>query len=505
MKRGAEKQRSMLHTLKARFLGSVALAALIFCAAMILLNLLFFHDYYLSQKKNTLINTYHEINTSLTDSGSIQEDELASIETVNNIRISIINSYGQYLYDTMFNHDRSNNGMFMGDLFGNQTYVFDKTELEQNGYTISQQDNDSGDTDYLALLGKLDNGGKILLRIPTAALRENQSVNFIFLLISGLAALLACLIAGYFIGAHFTRPVTEMTEVANAVAQLDFSKRCTESRNDELGELGHSINQMSEYLQHSIEELQRINAQLHTEIDKKQQIDDMRREFIINVSHDLKTPIALIQGYAEGLRIGINESEEDKNYYCDIIMDEAKRMNQLVLQLLELSRIEMGNTLPEPTDFEAYELAEIVCTKTQVMWQSKNLHIDLSGVGEQILHADYDMMERVLMNYVTNAIDHTPEGGCIRISSEEDSKHTIVRVFNQGQHLNPDEMDKIWDKFYKLDKSRTRVSGGGSGIGLSIVRVIMDAHHGGCGVRNVEDGVEFYITLPKETTQNSEI
>ena len=173
-------------------------------------------------------------------------------------------------------------------------------------------------------------------------------------------------------------------------------------------------------------------------------------------------------------------------------------MNALVLQLLEMSRIEMGNTVPEYTSFDAYELAESVVSKTEVMWQEKQLHMDLSGIGEQQLFADYHMMERVLMNYVTNAIDHTPNNGTIRILTAEDSNYIIMTVFNEGSLLDPSEMDKIWDKFYKLDKARTRVSGGGSGIGLSIVRVIMQAHSGGCGVRNAENGVEFYFTLPKK-------
>ena len=254
---------------------------------------------------------------------------------------------------------------------------------------------------------------------------------------------------------------------------------------------------MSQDLESSIHELQQMNEQLQREIEEKQRIDDMRKEFIINISHDLKTPIALIQGYAEGLRVGISDSEEAKNEYCDIIIDEAKRMNHLVRQLLDLSKIELGNTVPNKTAFDAYELAEAVVEKTQVMWQEKQLHVDVSGVGNEMLYADYDMLERAVMNYMTNAIDHTPTGGHIRIQTAEDAKHIVLTVENEGSQLAQEEMDKIWDKFYKLDKSRTRVSGGGSGIGLSIVRAIMHAHNGGCGVRNVERGVAFYLTLPK--------
>lgn len=487
------------HSLRFRFFQSVALAAAVFVGVMILLNVLFFQSYYLLQKKNSLIYAYHSINEQYNGDISILEDNLKQMENSKNIRISVISPYGTYLYDTIFTHDRSaafwNSVMQMP--FGDTLYFYDSDELQRKGYTFSTLKDTDGSTAYVALIGILNTGDTVLLRVPTAALRENQSFNFVFLIISGLVALLACLIAGFFIGGHFTRPVIQMTAVANSVAKLDFSQKYTGKDTDELGELGHSINQMSDYLESAIHDMQQMNQQLQTEIEEKQRIDDMRKEFIINVSHDLKTPIALIQGYAEGLRVGINESEEDKNYYCDIIIDEAKRMNHLVRQLLDLSRLELGNIVPNKTDFEAYELAEAVVSKTQVMWQEKNLHIDLSQVGSQVLHADYDMMERALLNYMTNAIDHTPAGGHIYLSSEQDTQHNIIRVRNEGSQLAPEELDKIWDKFYKLDKSRTRVSGGGSGIGLSIVRAILTAHGGGCGVRNTQDGVEFYLSLPK--------
>ncbi|HBI64201.1 MAG TPA: hypothetical protein DDX51_03685 [Clostridiales bacterium] len=497
----ARAKRRCFHSLRFRFFASVALAAAVFVIVMIVLNLLFFHSYYLLQKKNRLTYVYNRINEQYNGDISILDEKIKQLENRDNIRISIVNDYGEYIYDTIFARDRSFGwyNALTQNPFGKTLYVYDSNELEQKGYTFSTLNDPDGSTAYLALLGRLDTGDMLLLRIPTAALRENQSLNFVFLMISGLISLSACLLAGYFIGKRYTRPVIEMTEVANSVAKLDFSKKYTGSHNDELGELGRSINQMSDYLETAISDMQEMNRQLQIEIDEKQRIDDMRREFIINVSHDLKTPIALIQGYAEGLRVGINESEEDKNYYCDIIIDEAHRMNHLVRQLLDLSKIELGNIVPEKTDIEAYELAEAVVSKTQVMWQEKQLNIDMSGIGPQLLHGDYDLLERALLNYMTNAIDHTPEYGHISIFTTEDSCHLLLCVRNQGSRLNPEEMDKIWDKFYKLDKSRTRVSGGGSGIGLSIVRAIMTAHHGGCGVRNVEDGVEFYLSLPKNT------
>ena len=496
-------KRRGVHSLRVRFLGAIALAEAIFIAIMILLNVLFFQRYYLMQKQNHLVSVYHTINNAYHGDVTVLQDELQEIETNNNIRIKIIGKYGQYIYDTLFSHERNSDWLnsLTQSPYGQTMYLYDSEELEKNGYAFLTADPaNEAQADYLSMLGKLDTGDLVILRIPTAALTENRSVNLVFLMFSGMVALFVCLIAAYFISSKFTRPIEEMTEVADAVARLDFSKQYTGQYHDEIGALGRSINQMSDYLEAAIQDMQQMNEQLQREIEEKQRIDDMRKEFIVNVSHDLKTPIALIQGYAEGLRVGINESEEDKNYYCDIIIDEAQRMNHLVRQLLDLSRIELGNTVPQKTAFDAYELAEAVVSKTQVMWQEKRQTVDMSGVGEQTLHADYDMLERALLNYMTNAIDHTPENGHIWLFTAEDTKHVVLTVRNEGSALAAEEMDKIWDKFYKLDKARTRVSGGGSGIGLSIVKAIMTAHGGGCGVRNTENGVEFYLSLPKACT-----
>lgn len=490
------------HSIQSRFFLLIITAVLAFVAMLSVLNLLFFNQYQTIQKKHYMSKVYKEINSEYNGNINKLNDILYRLENNYNVRISIINDYGQYIYDTMSpNEVNSTFSSSHTDEYGRTIIYYDDEQVKEKGYAFSTITDNRGESTYLALIGKLNTGETLLLRVPYATMQQEHSFNFLFLMLSTLLALIVCLGLGYVLSRHFAQPLHEMTEVANAVARLDFSKKYSgKTGTDEIDQLGQSINQMSEYLDHAITDLKDVNDRLEAEIRKKQQIDDMRKEFIINISHELKTPIALIQGYAEGLRIGINESEEDKNYYCDTIVDEAHHMNHMVLQLLNLSKIELGNTLPVYTDIELYELAESVVSKTRVMWQEKNLQLDLSGIGEEVVRADWDMLEQAVTNYVTNAIDHTPSGGRIVLTSGEDANHYIFRVRNQGAQLEEEEMEKIWDKFYKLDKARKRITGGGSGIGLSIVRAMMNAHHGGCGVRNVEDGVEFYLTLPKDTT-----
>lgn len=498
----ALQKRLSPHSIRFQFFLCILATALVFVLVLSALNLLFYNQYHQLQKQSYLKKVYRDIYKSYNSDILSLNDMLEDIEINYNVRISIINNYGQYIYDTLYSRERDSGFSFHSNDDGNGMIYYDGNELSRRGYTFSTITNPGSDSTFLALIGVLDGDARLILRIPYATLQLEHSFNFVFLMISAFVALIICLLFGGLLSGRFTRPLSEMTEVANSVAQLDFSKKYTgASVSDEIGQLGQSINQMSDYLDHAITDLQDMNDRLETEIKQKQAIDDMRKEFIINISHELKTPIALIQGYAEGLRIGINESEEDRNYYCDIIIDEAHRMNRLVLQLLNLSKIELGNTVPIYGDVELYDLAESVVSKTRVMWQEKQLHLDLSGIGEEVVRGDYDMLEQVVTNYLTNAIDHSPEGGTIAITSQTDQKHYILRVRNQGSQLAEEEMEKIWDKFYKLDKARTRISGGGSGIGLSIVRAIMTAHHGGCGVHNVEDGVEFYLSLPKDVPE----
>jgi len=277
------------------------------------------------------------------------------------------------------------------------------------------------------------------------------------------------------------------------MATLDFEKKYTGKSTDEIGQLGNSINQLSFHLQNAIEDLKQSNQLLAEEVQKERRIDEMRKEFVINVSHELKTPIALVQGYAEGLKINVNSSEDDKNYYCDIIIDEASRMNRLVMQLLDLSRIEIGNVKPDMAEIDLESIAKEVVFKTKLLSDAKNLTVDFSGMHGVAL-GDFDMIGQVFTNYLTNAIRHSPNYGKIVISSETVSGKVRVSVFNQGDSIPEEDIPKLWEKFYKVDKARTRTDGG-TGIGLSIVKAIMEAHGGFCGVCNREGMVEFYFEL----------
>ena len=280
------------------------------------------------------------------------------------------------------------------------------------------------------------------------------------------------------------------------MSDLDFNAKYESGKHDmeEIQVLGNSMNTLSERLEETISALKSANNQLTKDIEEKTKIDEMRKDFIANVSHELKTPIALIQGYAEGLQEGMGEEKESRDYYCDVIVDEANKMNKMVKQLLTLSSLESGNDKPVMDRFNLTELVRGVVNASKILLEQNEIQVDFDAQTPVYVWADEFKIEQVVTNYLSNAIHHIdgekkiiikmiPENGIVRIS-----------VFNTGTPIPEDAIPNLWTKFYKVDKARTRAYGG-TGIGLSIVKAIMDAHNQQYGVKNWENGVEFWFTL----------
>ena len=220
----------------------------------------------------------------------------------------------------------------------------------------------------------------------------------------------------------------------------------------------------------------------------------MRKEFLSNVSHELKTPLALIQGYAEGLQECINDDEESRNFYCEVIMDEADKMNRMVKKLLTLNQLEFGNDQVVMERFNITELIHGVANSSKILLEQKGIRLDIGSLDEVYVWADEFKVEEVITNYLSNAINHAEGEKLIRISYAKTEDRLRISVFNTGKPIPEEDIDQIWVKFYKVDKARTREYGG-SGIGLSIVKAIMDSFHQECGVINHADGVEFWMEL----------
>ena len=284
------------------------------------------------------------------------------------------------------------------------------------------------------------------------------------------------------------------------MSELDFDARYTGDSEDEIGVLGNSMNTLSEKLKETIGELKTANNELQKDIEEKIRIDEARKEFIANVSHELKTPIALIQGYAEGLTEGMAEDPESRDYYCEVIQDEAGKMNKMVKQLLTLTALEFGNDKPVMEQFDLVTLISGVLSSAKILLQQKEAQVIFDASEPVMVWADEFKIEEVVTNYLNNAMNHLDGEKRIEIRIEKNDKEVKVTVFNTGQNIPEEDLGKLWTKFYKVDKARTREYGG-NGIGLSIVKAIADSMNKKCGVFNHEDGVEFWFELDGKASE----
>ena len=369
----------------------------------------------------------------------------------------------------------------------------DVVQAEENYCIYSMYDNKMN-SNFLELYGQLDNGDIVLLRSNIESMRESVGIANKFLLYIGLMT--AAIVAGimFFFSKSFTEPIRTLSGIAKKMSHLDFDVKYKVKTKDEIGELGESINSLAEKLEETISELKSANNELQSDNERKTQIDEMRKEFLSNVTHELKTPIALIQGYAEGLKDNINEDAESREFYCDVIIDEAVKMNAMVKKLLTLNQLEFGNTPVEIERFDLTELIVSVLSTTDILRKQKNVTVQFEEQEPVYVWADEYLIEEVLTNYISNAFHHVFENGMIEVKLIPMQTHVRIAVFNTGEWIPEEELDKIWIKFYKVDKARTREYGG-NGIGLSIVKAILEAHNQKFGVLNKENGVEFWFEL----------
>lgn len=451
--------------------------------------------YYMHNKKHVLMENYETISNA-SEQDKLESDEFTvtfdNLCSNGNIMTLILQPDGKVLRSSVNDLDA-----LRGELWNVLLHTDDMEVLYSNDqYQLLRKNDTRLDSEYLVLVGVLENGDMILMRTAVESIRESAAISNRFLLFVGAAAIVSSLLVAFFTTRHITKPLQQLTDISKRMVDLDFNAKYESNRSNsyEVEELGNHINRLSENLERTISELKTANVELQDDIEKKIQIDEMRKEFLSNVSHELKTPLALIQGYAEGLQECINDDAESREFYCDVIIDEADKMNRMVKKLLTLNQLEFGNDQVVMERFDMTELVRGVANSTKILMEQKGIRLELDNLEEAWVWGDEFKVEEVITNYMSNAINHADGEKVIRVFYTRFEDKLRVSVFNTDQPIPEDDIDKIWVKFYKVDKARTREYGG-SGIGLSIVKAIMDSFHQQCGVINHEDGVEFWMEL----------
>ena len=469
-------------SIRLRLFLQVGAIVLIAVTLILALNKWYLSSIYILNQKRTMQDLAEEIDT-YDVSAADYSSKIALLEKDNGVTIDVYMSDGTPLYY----------GAVPTGITGGKIVIKDRHD-NPDGSFFEIQENAMSDTQFIVYGKSLKFGGDLEMYSKKTTIDSYADTAINVMLITSILALCATLVAIYFYSKKFTKPLIEMSSVTGGMADMDFSKKCEYGGNDEIGTLASSINELSDSLNSTLVDLNEKNRRLQEDIEKEQQLDKIRKDFISNVSHELKTPIALIQGYAEGLKEGVNDDPESRDFYCDVIMDEAGKMNRMVKNLMTLNQLEFGN---DKVEFERFNLTELiggVLQSMDILSQQKDVKLIFREENPVYVWGDEFKIEQVVRNYVSNAYNHVNEEKIIEVKILREDGLAKVTVFNTGKPIPEEDVPRIWDKFFKVDKAHTREYGG-NGIGLSIVKAIMESMHQQYGVKNYDNGVEFWFTL----------
>ena len=409
---------------------------------------------------------------------------LSEYELKENVSIDLYDNEDNYLYE--------GTGSFLSS---NKLNVISRTQNEDGSY-FNVVAEEGSTTQYIVFGKDFENGYHIEITAQKDPIQENANLaTRVTTTLTVLALILALVFISVY-SKHFTKPLIQMSEVANRIANLDFSAKCEINRGDEIGTLAENINVVSDSLNTALSELREKNEQLMEDIEKERRIEKMRADFISAASHELKTPIAIIRGYAEGLKMNVSEENESASEYCDIIMRESDRMNVLVLNMLEQSLYSSGVKKPDMVEFNVSSFIEDLLKTVTPIFEEKGVTANYIETQKLSAFADKTQMTTVLSNIVLNACSHASGEKLIEITAEKTDNKIKVNVFNTGSRVDDKDKDGIFTSFYRADKAHSRAEGR-FGLGLAIVKSITENHNCECGFQNKENGVTFWFTMPE--------
>lgn len=370
-------------------------------------------------------------------------------------------------------------------------------KLENKKYIYLSHNEEFRKISFIDMLYKCADGSYFLISKPYETISESSQIAISFFIISGIVAVIIGIIYAYIFAGRIVKPILEINRSAREISKLNFEHRCEVYGKDEISQLADSINIMSDKLSGFIEELKIKNKLLEKEIENEKKMEMGRKEFISNVSHELKTPISLISGYAEGLKYSVVDNLEEKESYCDVIIDESARMDKLIKELLELSAIESPTYKLNKKEYNISELVEKIFNKYMIIFKENEITAEKNIEKDIIVMGDGFRIEQVISNFIDNAVKNCCADKKIMVELIKKEEKIVVSVYNTGRGISDIVKDRIWESFYKEDESRKRENGG-VGLGLAIVSAILQKHNYEYGFKNLEDGVKFYFTINNE-------
>ena len=437
-------------------------------------NLLLLREFYVARNRVVLRKLSNEVVAAMQQSGNDVEEAFSQLDSDNNVKIRVVDRSGAVLVSTLTGKKKiaaladEIQGMISRDTGRRVLFSFSKV-VSDNG------------TPNLVFVRRLSDGRYLVLNKSIKGIEDSAATANRFYLIVGVALVLLGGGATMAFSRIITKPIVEMSRVTARIAELDFSERVRVETTDELGALGTSINEISEKLSHSIERLKRDISR--------------RKRLVRDLSHELKTPIAVIKGYAEGLQYGVAQNPEQTARYCAVISAECDRMDAQIQQLLELSKLENEQMKPDLRLVSVRSIFDALLERFSREAAQKNASLRFDAPDTLQVFADEAMITRAVENFLTNALKHTQDAGEIRVLAEQEAKGTRISVYNSGARLTGEQLERIWDVFYTGESSAHT---SGHGVGLAIVKSIAQLHGGSVFAENQECGVTFSLLLPRK-------
>lgn len=486
------------HKISWRFAGIFTLLIVGILVFILVSNSFISKTYLYNSKIRTIKKLYERVETGISE-GKFEDsdfkEKLSQMCSTNAIGMIIVDIDSQSLF--FYGSKEEEMKIALWDkVFLKEKSQYNEVIEATEEYQIAQGFDDRTNQEYIEMWGVLSNDNLFLVRVAASNIQTTIEIMNKMLYIVAAITLLLGLVIITVLTRVVSKPILQLADISERMSHLDFDVKYEGKHDNEIGMLGENINIMSRALENTISELKTANNELKRDIERKEQLEEQRREFVSNVSHELKTPLAIIQGYAEGIMDGVSDDEESRNYYCSVIVDEATRMNELVRKLLEIQELESGT---DTITMERFDIVSVINSRikaTEVLVK-KDIRVEFDGNKPIYVWGDVFKIEEVFTNLLSNAINYCSGDKLIKISIEEREGVSHIEVFNTGEQIPKEHIEHVFEKFYKIDKARSREYGG-SGIGLSIVKAIMDSMNQKVGVYNREDGVVFWFELDSD-------
>ncbi|AYD40515.1 HAMP domain-containing protein [Clostridium fermenticellae] len=476
------------------------LVFIIFITCTTAIQSIFFGRFYIDKKKSDLEQTMIKFKTNYdkTDDPDKIKEIMSSIEDSHNVKLAILDKYGKLKFIVSYDNEKLDESRIRAINSAIKSSNIDPTMTSKtinNGKPLVFISDKPKDPIKDIISVDFDKKkGEILFAISSLQpVNEASSVIKEFYIYFLIIAIFVILILSLFYSHAITKPLVILNKSALKMADLDFSQKSNIKRDDEIGSLSNTLNFLSENLFKSLNSLRSANLKLEKDIEKERELEKMRKEFVAAASHELKTPISLIEGYAEAIKDGVFSDSKEHDYYLDVIIDESKIMGNLVYDMLQISQLESGRLILNKENFYLDKMLDDIISKFSTLINQKNIELHAKIDKSVKINADWNKIEQVINNFLTNAIRYTNKNEIINIYLKYDNPYFTFSIENSSNPMSDEQLSKIWDRFYKVDKSGNRKLGG-TGLGLTIVKNILILHKFDFGVRNTALGIEFYFS-----------